>query len=333
MADPAPLDVLIIGCGRIAGGYDAERAADAAPLTHAGAFTGDRRFRLAACVDPDDEQRRGFMERWQIPRGYRDVAEVEPDRRFDIVSICSPTPFHAVHLAAALELGPRLIFCEKPLTPTVADSEALIADCGRRAVLLAVNHTRRWAPDVTALRDALRAGRWGAVRGVVGTYTKGLLNNGAHLVDLLHHLLERPIQPVWAGDAARDFWDDDPSIAAVLRAGGTPIHLLTGHAKDFALFELQLITERGVITMEEGGFRWRYREAVDSPDFKGYRTLDHGSFTPGAYAEAMRAAVANLHDAVRFGTAITSTGETALAAQRVCDAIREMACAESKDEA
>jgi predicted dehydrogenase len=233
---------------------------------------------------------------------------------------------------AALELGPRLLFCEKPLTPTVADSAALVADCQRRGVLLAVNHTRRWAPDVTQLRDSLRAGRWGAVRSITGAYTKGLLNNGSHLVDLLHYLLETPLQVAWAGGAVRDFWDDDPTVAAVLRAGDITVQLAAGHAGDFSLFELQLITQSGVITMEEGGFRWRYREAVDSPDFKGYRTLDRGSFTSGTYAQAMRAAVANLHDTVRIGAAITSTGETSLAAQRVCDAISRMARVEHKDE-
>ncbi|MGZ8346706.1 MAG: Gfo/Idh/MocA family protein, partial [Allosphingosinicella sp.] len=290
------------------------------------------RFRIVACVDPDDDARRAFMARWPVAEGGRDLADLGADRRFDIVSICSPTALHAGQVRAALDLGPRLIFCEKPITPDLAASEAVAAECRAHGVPLAVNHTRRWAPDVDALRKELRAGRWGAVRSAIGLYGKGVLNNGAHMVDLLHFLLDSPIEVAWAGGAVADFWPDDPTVAAVGRAGDTIIHLATAHAGDFALFELQLVTQRGVIAMEEGGFRWRHREAVDSPDFSGYRTLDRGRFTPGAYAEAMRAAVANLYDAVQSGTALASTGETAIAAQRVCDAIRRTARADAEQD-
>jgi predicted dehydrogenase len=324
-------DVLLIGCGNIAGGFDAARPADALPLTHAGAFVQHGGFRIAACVDPDATRRAAFMQRWSVPLGAADVPALgAAPGRFDIVSICSPTALHAAHLASALALKPRLIFCEKPVTPTLAETALWVARCAEAGVLLAVNHTRRWAPDVVRMAEELRAGRHGAVRSVVGHYNKGLLNNGGHLVDLLHLLLG-PLDLVAAGAPVWDHGDDDPSVPALLcSAAGVPVHLSVAHAADYALFELQIVTSTGMLTMEDGGQRWRRRQATDSARFKGYRTLDAGRAVPGEYDQAMGRAVANLHAALGSGAPLASSGASALLAQQLCDTICRAARADNR---
>lgn len=249
---------------------------------------------------------------------------------FDIVSICSPTELHAAHLDAALALSPRLVFCEKPVTPDLAETRRLVAACESAGVLLAVNHTRRWAPDVARLREDLAAGRWGAVRAANGIYNKGALNNGAHMIDLLHFLLG-PLTLVAAGKPLWDFWDADPTVPAILAtAGGATVTLGIAHAADYALFELSIITERGVVTMEDGGAHWRERSAVDSPTFPGYRALDMGERRDGEYDQAMLAAVTEIHDALTQGCPLSSTGRSAAEAQALCAAITDAALAHSK---
>ena len=322
---PAPLQVLIVGCGNIAGGFDAERSASLPPLTHAGAFAQHPGFQVSACVEPDTGRRTAFMQRWGVAQGFADLAAVAAAQlggRFDVISVCSPTTAHAQQLETALALRPRLIFCEKPVTPTVVQTAALVARCSRAGVPLAVNHTRRWAPDVRRLAVELRSGVWGAVRSAVGTYNKGVLNNGSHLVDLLHQLLG-PLTLLQAGVAVADFWPDDPTVPALLQTEtGVPVHLSTAHAGDAAVFELQLVCEKAVITMEDGGQLWRVRRVTDSPHFAGYRVLDAGVQINGEVLQATAAAVANLHDHLCEGTHLASTGHTALAAQRLCEQIR-----------
>lgn len=320
------LNVLVVGCGNIAGGFDAKRGVDELPLTHAGAFTRHGKFRLAACIEPDDVRRQQFMDRWSIPRGHATFADLAArPADFDVISICSPTALHAQHLDAAVQITPRLIFCEKPVTPTLSESLRRIEQCESAGILLAVNHTRRWAPDVVRLRDELRGGRWGTLRSVVGHYNKGVLNNGGHLIDLLHYLIG-PLQlrstsaPLW------DFWKDDPTIAATLAAeSGVPVYLNTAHAGDYSFFELQLVLSGAVLTMEDGGLHWRVRLAEDSPHFPGYKSLNAGERRQGEYHSAMLNAVTNVYDALTAGSALASTGRTALEAQRLCDLIRTTA--------
>ena len=328
MNTPAPLKVLVVGCGNIAGGFDAERGASLPPLTHAGAFSQHGGFEVTACVEPNAQRRAAFMQRWGVVQGFDDLAAVAAAQRggsFDVISLCSPTAAHATHIEAALALRPRLIFCEKPVTPTVVQTAALVTRCVRARVPLAVNHTRRWAPDVQRLAAELRNGTWGALRSAVGTYNKGVLNNGSHMVDLLHQLLG-PLTLLQSGVAVADFWPDDPTVPALLQTeAGVPVHLATAHAGDAALFELQLVCEKAVITMEDGGLRWRVRRVVNSPHFVGYRALDAGQVVEGEYLQATAAAVHNLHQHLHHGAALASTGHTALAAQRLCDQIRRKA--------
>ena len=290
--------------------------------THAAAYLGNGGFQLAGCVDPDESVRRAFAARWSVAASAPSIEEFAPDE-FDVISICSPTWSHAGDVEAALELRPRLLFCEKPVTESVRTTEELVARCAAHGVLLGVNYTRRWAPDVVELAHGLHAGHWGAVRSAVGTYTKGVLHNGGHMVDLLQMLLG-PLELVATGMPVNDFWDDDPSVPAILRSGdGVSVQMALGDARDYALFEVVLTTERGEIVMRDGGLSWTVRRPQPSLAFAGYTTLGAPEHTSGRYYEAMPAAVANIAAALDHGAALASTGQSALAAQRLCEQMRD----------
>jgi predicted dehydrogenase len=318
----APMRTLIVGCGNIAGRFDAGRPGDW-PRTHAGAYARDGRFELAACVEPDDTRRAEFMRDWKVTEGFRSLDEAARSKgAFEVVSICSPTASHAQDLRSALGLQPKLIFCEKPATGSAGETARLIAACKEGGVDLAVNYTRRWDPSVADLKKGLDEGRWGALRSVVGYYNKGLVNNGSHMLDLLHLLLG-PLRVVHVGKPVDDFSADDPTLPAWLETeGGLPVQIACAHAADFAFFELQLVFARAVITMEEGGLFWRERPAADSAEFSGYRIPGAGERRPGGYAQAMRRSVDNIFGAVRRREPLASTGDSALAAQRLCEEIR-----------
>ena len=325
------LRVLLIGCGNIAGGFDAERPASALPLTHAGAYSRHRGFRLVACVEPDAARREAFMQRWLIEKGYASIDAAAAAGPFDVVSLCSPTALHASHIAAVLSLHPRLLFCEKPVTGSAAETAAAVEVCASAGVKVAVNHNRRWAPDIVRLRNELKAGQWGAVRSAIGIYNKGVLNNGSHLVDLLQMLLG-PMDLIGAGAPLFDHFDDDPTVPALLQSRqGVPVTLNVAHAADYSIFEVQLLTERGMVAMEDGGAGWRVRRIVGSPHFRGYAVLDGGQRSAGEYHASTLAAVGNIHDVLTRGATLASSGETALAAQRLCEQIgsRSLALADA----
>ncbi len=325
MIPSRPLQVLLIGCGNIAGGFDDAGGAGDWPLTHAGAYSRSRNFRIAACVEPDPVRLRAFMTRWQVPVGFEDIEKVTGDGRFDVISICSPTGLHALHLEHALRLRPQAVFCEKPVTPDAAATRDLVKQFEQAGIALAVNHTRRWAPDVVQLRDQLAREHYGRVRSIIGHYNKGILNNGSHMLDLIAFLFG-PLQLLWAGPAVNDYWVDDPTMPAVLTTtSGITVYLNPLHAQDYARFELEIATSKGLLAMEGGGQAWRWRGVEPSSRFKGYQILGDARNTAGEYAQAMTLAVANLYEALRHGAPLASNGHTASEAQMLCEKIRNMA--------
>ncbi|MDT9547573.1 MAG: Gfo/Idh/MocA family oxidoreductase [Chlorobium phaeovibrioides] len=325
-AEHSVLNVLIVGCGNIAGGFDEGRSADSFPYTHAGAYARDGRFTITACVEPDDHRRGKFMEVWGVPLGFRSIDELQlSGERFDLISICSPTTFHADDLAAAVSLKPKLIFSEKPVTTTVEQTERMVDMCRTEKIPLAINYTRRWDSDITKLQLEIHTAQWGTLRSVTGLYNKGILNNGSHMIDLLH-LLIGPMRVVAVGNSVYDYCAEDPSIPVWLEGvGGLAIQLACAHADDYAVFELQLIFSKGILSMEDGGLFWRERCAVNSALFRGYRKLEHEVRRQGEYAHAMLNAVDNIYRAINKNEPLVSTGETALAAQRICEEVKQLA--------
>ncbi len=321
------LEVLIIGCGNIAGGFDAKNSAGITARTHAGAYAAHGQFSIRACVEPDTNKRQAFIERWGVADGYGSMEQLLAHQPaigsacFDVISICSPTAVHYEHALLAMRLAPKLIFCEKPVCSDIAQTQSLVQQCSDQGVLLAVNHNRRWDPEVTRLRDQFKAGHWGTIRSVTGQYNKGVLNNGSHLIDLLQDLLG-PLTLTDCGTPCFDYLESDPSVPAHLVSdAGVPIALTCGDASDYSLFELQVVTQRGVIAMEDGGLRWRTRLSAPSPQFAGYRALEPGAICEGGYLQTMTNAVANIYRAVTSAEALASTGSSALSAQRICQQI------------
>ena len=321
------LRVLIVGCGNIAGGFDRERSPDCLPLTHMGAYVRDGRFDVVACVEPDDKRCEKFMEAWQIPAGFRSIDELlHSDHKIDVVSICSTTSSHAHDLEIALRLKPKLIFCEKPVTTSLADARRLVAECRDAKIPLGVNYTRRWDPDVVKLRLEILSGKWGELRSVIGLYNKGILNNGSHMIDLLHFLIGA-MDTIKVGRPIFDYSPTDPTVPIWLEGyqGQVPVYLACAHSEDYSIFELQLVFSMGVLTMEDGGMGWRFRRTVDSNIFKGYRVLETGSYQPGEYPRAMLSAISNIFQTINHGEPLASIGESALEAQKLCEYVKQQA--------
>lgn len=313
-------NVLIIGCGNIAGGFDMNRTPDLPPLSHAGAFSRHGGFLLRACVDPDNSRRQAFARRWDIELDVADMAELSVDSGvFDVISICSPTTLHRQHIEQALALRPRVIFCEKPLTSDLTVSKQLVGDCNASGVALVVNYSRQWDPVLAELATQLGNGRWGSVRSIVGHYNKGILNNGGHMIEVLLRLVG-PLELVTTACVQFDFCESDPTVAVLLTAanGRVPVYLNPACAKDFAYFEIEIVCELGVIRMHSGGLGWQFRDVVPSPQFEGYHSLGAPRDTKGGYLETMAGAINDIYAYLQGGASIGSMSERVIEVQKLC---------------
>lgn len=318
-----PWRVLLVGCGRIAGGFDGPDSPHT--LTHAKAFTQHPDFELVACVDPDGSARQSFARKWGIRDAYQAIEPALEARTYDVVSICTPSILHADHVAAALLAQPKLIFCEKPFSTDPVKGAELADRAKHLGVPICVNYSRHWDPGMVALRAALMQNDWGTIRSVVISYNKGIINNGSHAIDLLRSLFGT-VQIGGSFATVSDYSETDPTVAATLTVdGNTPVVLQLGHAGDFSLFEVQIVTEEGVITIEQGGQRIRERRRLPSPVFDGYRALDDGTFKDGGLLEALPRALDNCALFLQGTERLACDAAMAVETERFCHILAAMA--------
>lgn len=314
------LRAAIVGLGRIGLGYDlTSRPADV--FSHAKAYREHPAFELVAGCDPDPG-RRGEFSAFCGAAAYADPREMLAATRPEVVSVCAPTSRHRAMVELALEFGPRLILCEKPLADDFADGLAMVARCRNRGVALAVNYMRRCDPGVVQLRRRLREGALGEIYKGVLIYSKGLLHNGSHYLDLLVDWLGMPeafrvLHPGPTQTPAGpepDVWIEFPD--------GAGVTVLAGREARYSVMELDLMGSHGRLRYADLGDTIELWHVAEDPMFPGYRILERTADVPqpqmGRYQyHVMDALARHLNE----GAALASSGETALAALRVCTRI------------
>jgi predicted dehydrogenase len=223
----------------------------------------------------------------------------------------------------------RAVLAEKPLALCAADASALVGLAAERRVRLAVNYTRRYCQRHARLRHWVWSGGLGAIQSVAGFYTKGLLHNGTHWIDLARFFVG---EVAWAwGTDVRHEPGDDPTLDAFLQfesgAGG---HLVGVDAGAYNLFEFDLIGTLGRLRISNLGQTFEVFEVTDSPRYSGYRELaPHESHRDGL-RDVLKHAVDDLVHCLDHGGAPRCSGADGLAAIRIAEAVRESARAGRK---
>ena len=322
--DKHKLSTIIIGCGNIAGGYDQATLSETV-LTHVSAYNNDGRFRLIACVEPNQERRVAFAKHWGITSSYASLNECLNDlQTIEVASICSPTDTHETILKELLQSPVRVVFCEKPMTGSAQVSKKLNDEYKRAGKKIAVNYIRRWDPDMQKIRRELSSGKWGAIRSVVAFYTKGLLHTGSHMLDLIQFLIG-PLAPHMTLRQTNDFSDVDPTVDAILKGPvDTPVYLIGGLWGDYARFEAEITCELGIIAIEDSGFRIRKRTKENHPLFPETVHISNGSTTNTNLHIAFKHAVANIHAAAVGTGELVSTPCNAQSVEALCHGILQM---------
>ena len=86
--------------------------------THYETYTNHKRIKLIAGSSRDSGRRKRFFEKAKVGT-YSDWRELINNEKIDIVSIATYTPSHEEITVACSERGIKVIFCEKPIAPSL----------------------------------------------------------------------------------------------------------------------------------------------------------------------------------------------------------------------
>jgi len=209
----------ILGAGRI-GRVHAETLAFRLPEAE-----------IAAITDVNLEAARTLAARCHIPRVAGSAAEIFSDDTIDAVLICTSTDTHAELIVQAAGAG-KHIFCEKPISLSLAKIDSSLAAVEKAGVKLQVGFNRRFDSNFIRVREAVAAGEIGApgLLHIISrdpapppyTYLRpsgGLfLDMMIHDFDMARYLLGDEVEEVYTAAAAIDpgFAKEDDFDTAVV---------------------------------------------------------------------------------------------------------------------
>jgi len=113
-----------------------------------GAFLPQKDVQAIAVADPRDGPRNAAAKRTKVdPKAsYRDFRELLQRSDIDAVAIASPDYWHVLHSITAIKAG-KDVYCEKPLSNTIAEGRALVETVKRYgAIFSTVRSYTRWRP-------------------------------------------------------------------------------------------------------------------------------------------------------------------------------------------
>jgi len=120
-----------------------------------------RNSTLAAVVSRDAERAAASAQRVGAPHSYTSIEAIDPTI-VDGVFLVLPNEQHAPFAIAAAQHHLHVVG-EKPMAPTLAECDAMIAAARTSGVMLAVAHCMEWAPPVAKARELVASGAIGEV--------------------------------------------------------------------------------------------------------------------------------------------------------------------------
>jgi predicted dehydrogenase len=233
--------VAVVGCGAVA------------ELNHLPALTR-LGIRAAALVDQDPARARALAERFDVPDWGHDVESLP--RTIDAVIVATPPSTHADIVVRLLSEGIHVLV-EKPMAPSLADCERMIAAATGGGAVLAVGHMRRYGYAVDWVTELLASGfarntqsfdiregfvyRWPAVSDYVVSRESGA---GGVLFDLGPHIFDLVLD--WFGEVDRIAYADD-DFGGVEADCELRLHTTSGVTGDVELSRTRNLRNRAMV--------------------------------------------------------------------------------------
>lgn len=193
--------------------------------------------------------------------------------RPDAVFVCTPTSQHLDIAQRAADAGCHL-FIEKPVSHTLEGVDRLQATVDAKGVVALVGCQWRFHPSVRRLRDEIRSGRLGVLRGAAIEYAEylpdwhpyedyrtsyaaradlggGVVLTQIHDYDLACWLFGRPARVRASGGRVSDLeLDVEDSVDATLEGGTCPVRISQTFASKERRRVVSVVGDRGLLEVD-----------------------------------------------------------------------------------
>jgi predicted dehydrogenase len=279
------ISAAIIGLGRIASLLEEDSLREK-PCTHAGAIVSNNDCVLACGCDIDEERRRLFAEKWQVPV-YADAAEMLRIHKPQILAIATHPDSHYFYCRLGAEYEVPVIICEKPLADNIKEARKIAGlskhgETSKNGPVIITNHERRYSLDYTRAKTILEEKKLGDLLRVnaclyMGRATKlvdQFWHDGTHLADAVMFLGGGTLKHRRRIGEKLSSKNGTAWLEGELRrekSAPVPVIMEIGAGRDHLVFEIEFSCEKGRLRIGNGVFEvW---ESAPSPYAEKFRSL------------------------------------------------------------
>ena len=132
--------------------------------------------RLEMIADVDEALAAKAAHQYGFAHSTGDWRKLVTDPRIDVVSITTPNTLHKEMTLAAIAAG-KHVHCEKPLSPTLADSRLMVEAAEKAGVITQVGFNYIKNPLLKLARDMVAAGELGEITGFRGIHAEDYMHD------------------------------------------------------------------------------------------------------------------------------------------------------------
>lgn len=306
---------VIIGAGRIAAGFDTPRSREV--FTHAHAYAQHPKVTFAGFYDIDVAAANRAAKKWGT-EAYANFDVMMREVAPHIVSVCTPDETHYHVLKRIAAYSPMVVVCEKPLTLTMAEGKKIITLYKKKRIALVVNYSRRFDETMQLLRDGILQKKYGSVQFANALYTKGVLHNGSHIIDLAHFLFGK-VRTIQVLDAITDYSSKDKTVSGYVTFERCPQFFLQGaDDRKYPIIELDILFEKARFRYYDFGFKAELQAVGHDPKFKGFRALQEPKPVKTQLIQALPNLIENVVKFLDKKEKLISNVDDALQTQQTC---------------
>ncbi|HRW08836.1 MAG TPA: Gfo/Idh/MocA family oxidoreductase [Caldilineaceae bacterium] len=316
----------------------------------------DEQFAVVAVCDPDTKRQAEAVDRFDC-MAYGTIDELVADNAVEIVVVATPSQLHVSDATKAMRAGKHVIV-EKPMAPTLAGVDEMIAVAKETGQLLTVNQNYRYHADFLKVKEVIDSGVLGRIVQIRMTgnsfrrrwdwqtlkeYGGGDLNNkGAHPIDWAIHFFNDPdpdiychmeTTPLFAGDA-------ESHVKLIIKPNDGP--LIDVELANCCTYPqdawLVMGTQGTLVSRDRREIQWKYFDPAEAPllvlDTKptpdrGYNREElpwqEESYTvESSFGESMAPLYHDLYTAIRKGKPLSITPESVRRQVAILERCREL---------
>ncbi|HBS47699.1 TPA: hypothetical protein DEO28_05045 [Candidatus Dependentiae bacterium] len=266
--------VAIVGLGNIGMLYDYNQPDNDNYLTHTKSFDHHADFEIKYLVDVNKEK--NTLAKLRYPKAIV-VDDLEKISKFPDIVVLSSIP--SVNYQIFNKLKDReeikLFVLEKPFW----NSDLVYSDVKKYSKKCVVNYIRKYIPFYQQLKLNILKNIYGKPLGIHIWYSKGLRNNGSHLIDILNYLFDSvyDLESIKIINFVNDYKEQDLSISFSVKyeykAHKFPVFFQASDERFFSLIEFDIVFEKKRFRFFDFGNQVEIYEVENDHVFSGYKNL------------------------------------------------------------